>query len=92
MNRRLVAANTSEFEQLQRKLVALWQQIGSGPGGPVQDDNTVVVVPSLSVDIEVPTGLLRASEQCFLFLLLLLRQPRLRVSTALSSRQPSALG
>ncbi len=72
-------AQRSDFEKLQQKLVPLWQQIGTGPGGPVQDENTAVVVPSLSFDVDVPASTLQAYEQRFLFLLFLLRQPNLRV-------------
>jgi hypothetical protein len=72
-------APSSDFERLQQKLVPLWMQIGTGPGGPVQDENTAVVVPSLSFDVDVPASTLMAYEQRFLFLLFLLRQPNLRL-------------
>ena len=76
----LTPARQAEFDRLQSKLVPLWKQIGrSDPGGPIQGDNTVVVVPSLTADIEFPATKLQAYEQRFLFLLFLLRQPRLRM-------------
>jgi hypothetical protein len=68
------------FEELQRKLVPLWQQIGrSDLGGPVQDPNTVVIVPSISLDIDLPVSKLQAFEERFLFMLFLLRQPAIRL-------------
>ena len=73
-----LAAN-AEFNRLQGKLARLWEQIGTGPGGPIQQENTAVVVPSLSFDVDVPSATLQAYEQRFLFLLFLLRQPNLRL-------------
>ncbi len=69
-----------DFDRLQGKLVSLWEQIGrSDPGGPIQDDNTIVVVPSLSLDMDLPSSKLHAYEQRFLFMLFLLRQPHIRL-------------
>jgi hypothetical protein len=69
-----------EFNRLQQKLVPLWNNIGrTEPGGPVQDANTVVVVPSLTGDFDVPAATLHALEQRFLFMLFLLQQPRIRL-------------
>jgi hypothetical protein len=66
----------ARFEHLQRKLVPLWELIGrSDPGGPPEADNTVVVVPSLTVDVDFPTAAQQAYEERFLFMLFLLRQP-----------------
>jgi len=76
----LSSLNLADFERLQEKLVPLWQQIGTGPGGPVQEPNTAVVVPSLSFDVDEPASTLQAYEQRFLFLLFLLRQPNLRLT------------
>ena len=68
------------FEQLQRKLVPLWELIGrSDPGGPIEDENTIVVVPSLTLDVELKSSIQQAYEERFLFLLFLLRQPRIRL-------------
>lgn len=79
-----------EFDRLQEKLVPLWKEIGrSDPGGPVQEENTVVVVPSLSVDLEINAELQRAYEEHFLFLLFLLRQPRIRLIFVTSQTIPT---
>ena len=64
------------FDELQRKLVPLWKSIQSFN----QDEQTIVVVPSLTIDFECSSSELQAYEERFLFLLLLLRQPRARVS------------
>ncbi|MFN0072595.1 MAG: peptide ligase PGM1-related protein [Chloroflexota bacterium] len=70
----------SQFDQLQRKLVPLWESIGrSDPGGALEDENTVVVVPSLSVDVELSGSALQAYEERFMFMLFLLRQPLIRL-------------
>src|SRR5215813_9656440 len=65
----------ARFNQLQRKLVPLWKSIQSFN----QDDQTIVVVPSLTLDFECSSSELQAYEERFLFLLLLLRQPRARL-------------
>lgn len=68
------------FDQLQRKLTPLWAMIGrSDPGGPLEEDNTIVVVPSLTVDLELSAAVQQAYEERFLFMLFLLRQPRIRL-------------
>jgi hypothetical protein len=68
------------FQELQRKLPALWKEIGRhDPGGPVQEPNTLIIVPSLTVDIELPITKQQAYEERFLFLLFLLRQPQIRL-------------
>jgi hypothetical protein len=79
------------FEQLQAKLPALWESIGrTDPGGPNQEENTVVVVPSLTADIELTTSEQQAYEERFLFLLFILRQPAIRLIFITSSPvQPS---
>src|SRR6266581_2600354 len=65
----------SEFDQLQKKLVPLWKSIERFN----QDPQTIVVVPSMSID-EIDSGaVIQAYEERFLFLLLLLRQPRARL-------------
>src|SRR5919199_1284174 len=66
---------TARFDELQRKLVPLWKSIQSFN----QDEQTIVVVPSMSVDKEFKGSALQAYEERFLFLLLLLRQPRARL-------------
>src|SRR6266850_3364911 len=65
----------ARFDQLQRKLVPLWKSIQSFN----QDEQTIVVVPSLTLDFECSSSELQAYEERFLFLLLLLRQPRARL-------------
>ena len=65
----------AEFARLQKKLVPLWQSIQSFN----QDEQTIVVVPSLTIDFECSSAELQAYEERFLFLLLLLRQPRARL-------------
>ncbi|NJN82559.1 MAG: hypothetical protein HC802_10005 [Caldilineaceae bacterium] len=68
------------FEALQNKLEQMWRFIGWGHlGGEAQEANTIVVVTSISVDVEVPASLLHAYEERFLFLLFLLRQPSIRM-------------
>ncbi|HXI74555.1 MAG TPA: peptide ligase PGM1-related protein [Pyrinomonadaceae bacterium] len=64
-----------EFDRLQKKLVPLWQSIQTFN----QDEQTIVVVPSLTIDFECSSSELQAYEERFLFLLLLLRQPRARL-------------
>src|ERR671919_298284 len=70
------AHRQAEFEGLQRKLVPLWESIRA----MTQDEQTIVVVPSITLDSEGLTGsMMQAYEERFLFLLLLLRQPRARL-------------
>jgi hypothetical protein len=65
----------AQFDQLQKKLIPLWELIESFN----QHEQTIVVVPSMSVDVTV-TGLeAQGYEERFLFLLLLLAQPRARM-------------
>lgn len=64
------------FDELQRKLVPLWRSIQT----MTTDEQTIVVVPSLTLeDPGWPSSVLQAYEERFLFLLLLLRQPRARL-------------
>ncbi|HEX5215820.1 MAG TPA: peptide ligase PGM1-related protein [Vicinamibacterales bacterium] len=63
------------FEALQQKLVPLWTSIRRLN----QDDQTIVVVPSLTLDAGIHGVRQQALEERFLFLLLLLRQPRARL-------------
>lgn len=65
----------AQFHLLQKKLVPLWKSIQSFN----QDEQTIVVVPSMSVDMDCSGSELQAYEERFLFLLLLLRQPRARL-------------
>ncbi len=69
------AEAAAQFEALQQKLVPLWRSIQAFN----EDEQTIVVVPSMSIDMAI-TGLeVQAYEERFLFLLLLLTQPRARM-------------
>ena len=65
----------ARFDALQRKLVPLWRTIGH----VTDDEQTIVVVPSVSTDAGVRGVRQQALEERYLFLLLLLRQPRARL-------------
>jgi hypothetical protein len=80
---------TARFEELQLKLVPLWKSIRAMN----QDEQTIVVVPSLSIDsTDLSGAVLQAYEERFLFLLLLLRQPRARLVYVTSqSIQPNVI-
>ena len=76
MSERNVATDSQdEFDQLQKKLVPLWKSIERFN----QDPQTIVVVPSMSIEAIGSGTLMQAYEERFLFLLLLLRQPRARL-------------
>jgi hypothetical protein len=64
------------FDRLQERLPVVWDDIGRGV-----PDESVVVVPSMTVDRLGATcgAMTQAMEERFLFLLLLLRQPTLRM-------------
>jgi hypothetical protein len=72
---KLALGSQDQFDHLQKKLVPLWKSIQSFN----QDPQTIVVVPSLSVDMVGAGAVMQAYEERFLFLLLLLRQPRARL-------------
>src|SRR5205085_1869079 len=64
------------FAALQAGLVPLWQSIGRMNA----DEQTIVVVPSITLDSPDTDGAtMQALEERFLFLLFLLRQPRARM-------------
>jgi hypothetical protein len=63
------------FEALQAKLVPLWHSIQT----LTHDAQTIVVVPSIDVDLPLLSAEMQAYEERYLFLLLLLRQPRARM-------------
>ena len=65
----------AQYAELQAKLVPLWKSIQSFN----QDEQTIVIVPSMNIDMDLSASELQAYEERFLFLLLLLRQPRARV-------------
>src|SRR2546422_3004201 len=73
--RRVVTDSQDEFDQLQKKLVPLWKSIERFN----QDPQTILVVPSMSIDAIGSGAVMQAYEERFLFLLLLLRQPRARL-------------
>src|SRR5213596_210981 len=72
---RITADSQAEFDQLQKKLVPLWKSIERFN----QDPQTIIVVPSMSIDAISSGAVMQAYEERFLFLLLLLRQPRARL-------------
>lgn len=63
------------YDALQAKLVPLWASIDHLN----TDEQTIVVVPSADVDIQLSASELQAYEERYLFLLFLLRQPRARM-------------
>ncbi len=65
----------AQFEELQQKLIPLWESIRSFN----QEEQTIVVVPAIDVDLEMTGSILQAYEERFLFSLFLLRQPRARL-------------
>jgi hypothetical protein len=71
----IATASQADFDQLQKKLVPLWKSIERFN----QDPQTIVVVPSMSIDAISSGAVMQAYEERFLFLLLLLRQPRARL-------------
>ncbi len=60
------------YDALQAKLIPLWSSIDHLN----TDEQTIVVVPSADIDVEVSASELQAYEERYLFLLFLLRQPR----------------
>ena len=69
-------AAQARFDGLQQTLVPLWQSMER----MTQDEQTIVVVCSMTLDEpNIPPAVLQAYEERFLFLLLLLRQPRARL-------------
>ena len=63
------------FDELQSKLEQQWRLIG----GYSVLEQTMVVVPSVSLELRVPGTVLQTYEERMLFLLLLLRKPRARI-------------
>src|SRR5256712_4710120 len=72
---RVTSDSQDQFDRLQKKLVPLWKSIEHFN----QDPQTIVVVPSMSVDLTGAGAVVQAYEERYLFLLLLLRQPRARL-------------
>lgn len=71
------------FDALQARLVPLWRSISSMED---VDEQTIVVVPSITVDYTLRGAEAQAYEERFLFLLLLLRQPSARLIYCTSQR------
>lgn len=63
------------FDTLQEALTPLWKSISQLS----QEEQTIVVVPSVSLDFALRPSEMQAYEERLLFLLLLLRQPRARI-------------
>src|SRR6266849_6434730 len=72
---KMMPDSQAEFDRLQKKLVPLWKSIEHFN----QDPQTIVVVPSMSIDLAGAGAVVQAYEERYLFLLLLLRQPRARL-------------
>jgi hypothetical protein len=70
-----VANEQQRFDELQAKLVPLWKSIRAMS----QDEQTIVVAPSMTLDSAGMGSEMQAYEERFLFLLLLLRQPNARL-------------
>ena len=64
------------FDELQARMAGVWDAMRLN-----HEDESVVVVPSISLDrADAASGsIMQANEERFLFLLMLLRQPRLRM-------------
>ena len=64
------------FDELQGRMRGVWEAMRLN-----HDDESVVVIPSITLDRAVATSgtSTQAMEERFLFLLMLLRQPRLRM-------------
>jgi len=75
------AALYTQFDELQQKLVPLWEEIGRSDLGAsiLEAENTIVVLPSLTVDVELDFSSQQAYEERMLFMLFLLRQPHVRL-------------
>jgi hypothetical protein len=68
------AQRSTRFGSLQQRLLPVWSAMGLNEPG-----ESIVVVPSVATSADDNGAAMQALEERFLFLLLLLRQPRLRV-------------
>ena len=70
-------ARYNHFDELQRRMPDVWDAMRLNHA-----DESVIVIPSVTIDRAVahPGSLSQAFEERYLFLLLLLRQPRLRMT------------
>ena len=75
------------FDKLQEALVPLWKSISQLS----QEEQTIVVVPSMSFDLALRPSEMQAYEERLLFLLLLLRQPRARMVYVTGQPVPEAI-
>ncbi len=76
------------FEALQQKLIPHWERIRR----ITDSEQTIVVVPSQTIDFDCQGAEMQAYEERMLFMLLLLRQPRARlVYTTSQTILPSTL-
>lgn len=81
-----------QFEILQQKLVAMWKEIGSTVADPEDEERCIVVVPSLGIDLGMSAFGQQAYEERLLFMLFLLRKPRIRMIYVTSLRiQPEII-
>lgn len=67
-----------QFEKLQVKLIPLWESIRN-IDPTEQEEQTVVIVPSQTIDFDCKGAEMQSYEERMLFLLMLLRQPRTRL-------------
>ncbi|MEZ0448557.1 peptide ligase PGM1-related protein [Cellulomonas sp. ICMP 17802] len=76
------SARQERFDLLQQRMRSVWDVMRLD-----HEDESVVVVPSVAVDAKAAgsAGLVQAFEERFLFLLLLLRQPLLRMTYVTST-------
>lgn len=65
----------ARFDLLQMKLAKMWASMRE----MTDDERSIVVVPSQSTEFDIKGAEVQAYEERFLFLLLLLRQPRVRL-------------
>ena len=72
-----------EFEKLQAKLIPLWKSI-SALDHSEQGEQTIVVVPSQSIEFDCKGAEMQDYEERMLYMLMLLRQPRARLIYATS--------
>src|SRR5438105_7426458 len=72
---KLATSSQDQCDGVQKNLVPVWKAIEHFN----QDPQTIVVVPSMSIDAISAGAVMQAYEERFLFLLLLLRQPRARL-------------
>jgi len=81
LTRNPTAEMLAQFDALQKHLVPLWKNIGRhDPGSSdLEDPNTIVVLPSLTAEIELDSAAQQGYEERFLFMLFLLRQPHVRM-------------